>query len=68
MHFTEREKERKGVLWAQRTWAVLGYHLVNDGGFDAVHDVVACAGHEVAVPAYLYIFLSTEENGGSFSF
>lgn len=32
-----------------RTWAVLGYHGINDGSFDAVHDVVACASHQVTV-------------------
>lgn len=40
-----------------RTWAVLGYHTINDGGFDAVHGVVACAGYQMTVSANLYIFL-----------
>lgn len=50
----------------ERTWAVLGNHGINDGGFDAVHDVVGRTGYEVAIAADLYIFLSTEN--GSFSF
>lgn len=45
--------EREG----RRTWTVLGNHTVNGGGFDTVHDVVACAGHEMTIAAYFYLFL-----------
>jgi hypothetical protein len=41
----------------KRTWSILGNHTINDGGFHAVDDVVACAGYEVAISTNFYIFL-----------
>lgn len=39
------------------TWSILSNHTVNDGGFHAVDDVVACAGYEVSISANFNIFL-----------
>lgn len=39
------------------TWSILGDHTVNDGSFDTVDDIVACARYVVAVTANLYFLL-----------
>lgn len=38
-------------------WSILSNYTVNDGGFHAIDDVVACAGYEVAISTNFYIFL-----------
>jgi len=47
----ERYEERA------RTWSILSNYTVNDGGLDAINDVVACAGNIVAISTNFYIFL-----------
>ena len=44
----------------KRTWAIFGDHIVNDGSFDTVYDIVARAGYKMAVGADLYFLLYTD--------
>lgn len=39
------------------TGTILGNHTVNDGGLDAVNDIIACAGYEMTISANFYILL-----------
>jgi len=38
-------------------WSILSNYTINDGGLDAVDDIVACAGNIVAISTNFYIFL-----------
>jgi hypothetical protein len=38
-------------------WSILSNYTVNDGSFDAVDDIIACAGYKVSISTYFYIFL-----------
>lgn len=59
-----REQASKSSQRGEKhTGSVLSNHTVNDGGFDAVDDVVACAGYKVAVAANLYLVLWAPEKG-----
>lgn len=39
------------------TGTILGNHTVNDGGLDAIDDVVACSGYIMAIAADFYFVL-----------
>ena len=53
-----REQASKSSQRGEKhTGSVLSNHTINDGGFDSVDDVVACAGYKVSISANLYIFL-----------
>ena len=55
LHRRERKNTIDGT--ERHTLAIHLDHLVNGRGLDVVQDVVAGAGHEGAIAAYLYVAL-----------
>lgn len=46
-----------------RTRAIFGNNTVNGSSLYTVNDIIACAGHEMAISEDLYIVLDTSQHG-----